>query len=114
MGDKSVIRQRVPPGLVGPTMGKNAEVEVAKERRIFDRIRKVFVTQGLAKATVGGTYRSQMTSRRLKSTGYGRRWMVESFMSGLKRTTGSALSSRSESALFNDAALRVLSYAIRR
>lgn len=38
---------------------------------------------------------------------------VESFMSGLKRTTGSALSARGEHALFIEASLRVLAYALR-
>jgi len=67
-----------------------------------------------ADGTAGGKYRSQMTERRLKYNKYGRRWLVESFMSGLKRTTGSALTSRSEGALFAEAKLRVLTYAIRR
>ena len=35
---------------------------------------------------IGGQYRSKMTEPALKRNGYGRRWMVESFMSGLKRT----------------------------
>jgi hypothetical protein len=64
--------------------------------------------------TVNGKYRSKMTKRRLKRNGYGRRWMVESFISGLKRTTGSMLAARHESSLFVEAALRVLAYAIRR
>jgi Transposase DDE domain len=64
--------------------------------------------------TVNGAYRSQMTTRRLKRNGYGRRWMVESFISGLKRTTGSMLAARHQSSLFVEAALRVLAYAIRR
>ena len=64
--------------------------------------------------SVGGKYRSQMTERRLKSNHYGKRWLVESFMSGLKRTMGSALTSRSNTALFAEAKLRVLAYAIRR
>jgi len=63
---------------------------------------------------VNGRYRSQMTEAKLKEQGYGRRWIVESFMSGLKRTTGSALSARSEQALFTEAGLRVLAYALRR
>ena len=67
-----------------------------------------------ADGTVGGKYRSQMTERHLKYNKYGRRWLVESFMSGLKRTMGSALTSRSETALFAEAKLRVLAYAIRR
>ena len=64
--------------------------------------------------TVNGEYRSKMTPRRLTRNGYGKRWMVESFISGLKRTTGSMLAARKKSALFVEAALRVLAYAIRR
>lgn len=64
--------------------------------------------------TVNGKYRSKMTSRRLKRNGYGKRWIVESFMSGLKRTTGSMLAARHKSSLFVEAALRVLAYALRR
>jgi len=63
---------------------------------------------------IGGHYRSQMTQRRLKRNGYGKRWIVESFMSGLKRTTGQALNARLEASLFDEAALRVLAYVIRR
>jgi hypothetical protein len=47
-------------------------------------------------------------------SGYGRRWHVESFLSGLKRTTGSALRARGERALFAEAAVRVLAYSVRR
>ena len=67
-----------------------------------------------ADGTVGGKYRSQMTKRNLKYNQYSRRWFVESFMSGFKRTTGSALTSRCEHALFAEAKLRVLAYVIRR
>lgn len=63
---------------------------------------------------LNGRYRSQMTADTLQAKNYGRRWLVESFMSGLKRTTGSALLARSERSLFVEAALRVLAYAIRR
>lgn len=63
---------------------------------------------------VNGKYRSKMTPRRLKKNGYGRRWIVESFMSGLKRTTGSMLQARDEACLFAEAAIRVLAYALRR
>lgn len=45
---------------------------------------------------------------------YGRRWHVESFISGMKRTCGSTLAARSERALFNEAGLKALAYAIRR
>lgn len=61
-----------------------------------------------------GTYRSLMTEETLKNKGYGRRWLVESFMSGLKRTMGSTLNARNDRSLFVEAALRVLAYALRR
>lgn len=64
--------------------------------------------------TVGGKYRSQMTPERLKRNHYSRRWTVESFMSALKRTTGSMLLARKPEALLVEAAVRVLAYAIRR
>jgi hypothetical protein len=63
---------------------------------------------------VRGAHRSKMTEDFLAANGYGRRWAVESFMSGLKRTTGAALAARSERSLFVEAALRVLAYALRR
>lgn len=62
----------------------------------------------------GGLYRSQMTERTLKRLGYGRRWLVESYMAGLKRTTGWTLSSRSLSARKVEAGMKVLAYALRR
>ncbi|TWT90359.1 hypothetical protein Mal64_07480 [Pseudobythopirellula maris] len=55
-----------------------------------------------------------MTPRRLKKNGYGRRWFVESFMSGLKRTTGSMLQARHDACMFTEAAIRVLAYALQR
>ena len=63
---------------------------------------------------VHGVHRSKMTEEFLVENNYGRRWAVESFMSGLKRTTGAALGARSERSLFVEAALRVLAYALRR
>jgi len=61
--------------------------------------------------TVGGFRRSRMTDLPPR---YGKRWHAETFMSGLKRTMGSTLAARSEHALFTEAALRVLAYALRR
>jgi hypothetical protein len=61
--------------------------------------------------TAGGRWRTLMTDLPKR---YGRRWHAESFMSGLKRTMGSTLAARSEHALFTEAALRVLAYALRR
>ena len=63
---------------------------------------------------MNGKYRSQMTEETLQEKNYGRRWLVESFMSGLKRTTNSALRSRTEHGLFIEAAMNVLAYALRR
>lgn len=63
---------------------------------------------------ISGEYRSQMTAETLKAKNYGRRWLMESFMSGLKRTTGATLSARTEHGLFVEAALKVLAYALRR
>ena len=45
---------------------------------------------------------------------YGRRWHVESFISGLKRTCGWTLSARSQPALKVEAMLKALAYALRR
>lgn len=67
-----------------------------------------------ADGQINGKHRSKMTPRRLKRNGYGQRWIVESFMSGLKRTTGSMLAARHQTSLFAEAAIRVLAYAIRR
>ena len=64
--------------------------------------------------TLGGTYRSKMTAAKLKRSGYGNRWQIESFFSGLKRTTGSALSARKDITLHHEAALRVLAYTLNR
>lgn len=64
--------------------------------------------------TLGGTYRSKMTAAKLKRSGYGNRWQIESFFSGLKRTTGSALSARKDITLHHEAAFRVLAYTLNR
>lgn len=45
---------------------------------------------------------------------YGQRWHAESFFSGMKRTTLATLSSRYERTILNEAAMKVLAYAIRR
>lgn len=64
--------------------------------------------------TPGGFYRSQMSDRWLKRIGYSLRWHVESFMSGITRTTGPTLASRTERGLFAEATLKVLTYGLRR
>lgn len=62
----------------------------------------------------GGEYRSLMTEKTLKKLGYGRRWLVECYNSGLKRTTGSTLNAKTHRGRMIDAAMKVLAYAIRR
>lgn len=64
-----------------------------------------------ADGTIKTRYRARMTKL---PKGYGRRWAVESFFSGLKRTCGAGLTARADLTLNNEAALRVLAYAIRR
>jgi hypothetical protein len=61
-----------------------------------------------------GEYRSQMSEDYLQAQGYGLRWKVESYMSALKRTTGSTLLARKPSNLLKEAAFKVLAYALNR
>ncbi len=67
-----------------------------------------------ADGQLGGRWRSGMTEKYLKQKGYGKRWAVESFFSGLKRTMGATLSSRSPKQLLAEAAFKVLAYTLRR
>jgi Transposase DDE domain len=62
----------------------------------------------------GGFWRSQMSADYLKRKGYGSRWAVEAFFSGLKRTMGSTLNARKPSQLLAEAAFKVLAYTLRR
>ena len=55
-----------------------------------------------------------MSESYLTRTGYGSRWAVESFFSGLKRTMGSTLNARKPSQLLVEAAFKVLAYTLRR
>lgn len=59
---------------------------------------------------VGGTYRWLMKN---KWPGYGRRWDIETVNSAMKRSLGSTLRARSDTALKREAALRVLTHAIK-
>jgi len=67
-----------------------------------------------ADGQMSGLWRSGMTEKYLKRKGYGQRWAVESFFSGLKRTMGSMLTSRKPKQLLAEAAFRVLAYTLRR
>ncbi len=57
--------------------------------------------------SLGGTYRSKMTPAISKKLSYGPPLARRTFFSGLKRVTGSALSSRLEGNLFKEAAFRL-------
>jgi hypothetical protein len=67
-----------------------------------------------ADGTRNGKWRAAMSAEHLTARGYGRRWAVESFFSGLKRTMGAALSSRRPDQMLAEAAFRVLAYTLRR
>ena len=70
--------------------------------------------QRRADGTRRGKWRAQMTDQYLQQRGYGKRWAVESFFSGLKRTMGSVLSARRPKQMLAEATFRVLAYALRR
>jgi transposase len=67
-----------------------------------------------ADGTRNGKWRAGMSPEHLQARGYGKRWAVETFFSGLKRTTGAALSARSLKQQMAEAALKVLAYVLRR
>ena len=67
-----------------------------------------------ADGTRNGRWRATMSPEHLQTREYGRRWAVETFFSGLKRTTGPDLSARGPKQQLAEAALRVLTYALRR
>lgn len=67
-----------------------------------------------ADGSLGGVYRAEMTEQALEKNDYGKRWHIESFFSGLKRMTGSALTARKDINLAKEAAFRVLAYTIHR
>lgn len=67
-----------------------------------------------ADGTRNGKWRAGMSTEHLQERGYGIRWAVESFFSGLKRTMGAALCSRRPDQMLAEAAFRVLAYTLRR
>jgi hypothetical protein len=67
-----------------------------------------------ADGTRSGFWRSLMSEGYLERKGYGTRWAVESFFSGLKRTMGSTLTARKPSQLLAEAAFKALAYTLRR
>jgi len=67
-----------------------------------------------ADGTRNGKWRAGMSPEHLQERGYGKRWAVESFFSGLKRTMGAALNARRHDQMIAEASFRVLAYALRR
>lgn len=67
-----------------------------------------------ADGTRNGKWRAGMSPEHLRERGYGKRWAVESFFSGLKRTLGSAINARKPKQMIAEASFRVLAYALRR
>jgi len=55
-----------------------------------------------------------MSPEYLRKAKYSRRWAVESYFSAFKRTMGSALNARRPDQMLAEAALRVVTYALRR
>ena len=55
-----------------------------------------------------------MTPENLERRGYGKRWHIETFFSGLKRMMGSTLAARSDANLLKEAVIRFLAYALHR
>jgi hypothetical protein len=55
-----------------------------------------------------------MSAQYMDQSGYNSRWAMESFFRGLKRTMGSAWSTRRPDQMLADAALKVLAYTLRR
>ena len=118
--DKTPARQLLPkakatiqPDLLYAYAGYDAEWvhEFCNEEwQTFSVINPVKHKEG----TLNGVYRSQMTKKNLKKLGYGRRWLVESYMAGLKRTTGSTLNAHTRRGMKVEAGMKVLAYALRR
>ena len=88
---------------------------------IHERCRRQWGVESLIKparqrldGTRNGVWRSLMSTEHLRERGYGWRWAVESYFSGLKRTMGGALSARRPEQQLAEAAFRVLAYALRR
>jgi transposase len=66
--------------------------------------------------TKDGSIRTEYRARcaQYRPMNSGKRWHIESFISGFKRVCGSTLRSRTQAGLLTEAGLKVLAYAIRR
>lgn len=61
-----------------------------------------------------GRWRALMSVEHMRQRGYGKRWAIETFFSAFKRTMGSALSTRTSTTQMAEAAIRVLTFVLRR
>lgn len=94
--------------------GYDAEWIHAQCREVWG-VESLIVPNGQrADGTRNGRWRAQMSPEHMKARGYGQRWAVESFFSALKRTVGGALSTRRPDTQLAEAAIRVLTYVLRR
>jgi hypothetical protein len=61
-----------------------------------------------------GRWRALMNAKHMRQRGYGKRWAVETFFSAFKRTMGPALSTRTPATQLAEAAIRLLTFVLRR
>lgn len=112
---QSLSGQPVPPSKLYADAGYDAEWVHGVCREEFGIATTVIKpARCAADGSRRGEYRSQMSDDYLKAQNYGLRWKVESYMSGLKRTTGSTLLARKPANLLKEAAFKVLAYALNR
>jgi hypothetical protein len=64
--------------------------------------------------SLGGIHRSGMTREALDQAGYGKRWHIESFIGGMKRLCGSALTARLDITQRHETLFRLLAYTLYR
>lgn len=104
-----------PPTVLYADAGYDAEWVHSLCRQTYGIKRTVIKpARRAADGTCKGFYRSKMSEQYLKTHGYGKRWAVETYMSGLKRITGATLSARKSGSMFKEAAFKVLAYALHR
>jgi Transposase DDE domain/Transposase domain (DUF772) len=94
--------------------GYDAEWVHVQCREVWGAESVIKPAQHRADGRRNGIWRSGMSKNYLEKMEYGKRWAVETFFSGLKRTMGSMLTSRQPSQLLKEAAFRVLAYTLRR
>lgn len=94
--------------------GYDAEWIHARCREVWG-VESIIVPNGQrADGQRNGRWRAQMSVEHMRQRGYGKRWGIETFFSALKRTTGTALSTRTPATQLAEAAIRVLAYVLRR